>query len=45
VFLSVYNKAQAERIWNREFKPWTILQWTDNVALTQRILDTSDLYL
>ena len=26
--LAVYNKAQAQRISNREFKPWTFLQGT-----------------
>ena len=28
-FLAVYNKAQAQRISNREFKLWTILQGSE----------------
>jgi hypothetical protein len=29
VFLAVYNKAQAQRIVNREFQIWTFLQGTE----------------
>ena len=28
--LAVYYKAQAQRIWNREFKLWTFLQGTES---------------
>ena len=32
--LAVYNKAQAQRISNREFKLWTFLQGTESRVAT-----------
>ena len=34
VCLAVYNKAQAQRIANREFKLWTFLQGTESRVAT-----------